>query len=85
MYPKIQPWWLSGLIRNVSNSSRDRRLGPEFESRSRHYGPNTGRNSGGRQIKKCTQYIFGTFLPYCMIYDVNDAIDVLDHPTNGCS
>ena len=28
----IQPWWLSGLICHVSNSSRGRQLGPEFES-----------------------------------------------------
>ena len=33
----IQPWWLSGVISPVSNSSRDRQLGPGFESPSRHY------------------------------------------------
>ena len=27
-----QPWWPSGLSRHVSNSSRDRSLGPRFES-----------------------------------------------------
>ena len=74
----IQPWWLSGLIHHVSNSSRDRWLGPEailrinldtspksepaLEPHSRavpsveaHHHvncPNTGRNSGGRGIKK---------------------------------
>ena len=32
----IQPCWLSGLIRHVSNSSRNRGLGPEFESCSGH-------------------------------------------------
>ena len=26
------PWWLSGLSHHVSNSSRDRRLGPRFKS-----------------------------------------------------
>ena len=29
---EIQPWWLSGLIHHISNSSRDRQLGSEFES-----------------------------------------------------
>ena len=29
-----QPWWPSGLICHVSNSSRDRQLGPKFESLS---------------------------------------------------
>ena len=29
---KNRPWWLSGLSRHVSNSSRDRGLGPRFES-----------------------------------------------------
>ena len=33
----IQPWWISGLICHVLNSSRDRQLGPEFESRSRQF------------------------------------------------
>ena len=30
------PWGPSGLSRHVSNSSRDRGLGPRFESRLRH-------------------------------------------------
>ena len=29
-------WWPSGLSRHVSNSSRDRVLGPRFESHLRH-------------------------------------------------
>ena len=33
----IQPWWLSGLIHYVSNSSRYRQLGLEFESRLRRF------------------------------------------------
>ena len=33
----MQPWWLSGLIHHVSNSNRDRELGPEFESRLRQF------------------------------------------------
>ena len=32
----IQPWWLSGLSRHLSNSGRNRVLGPRFESRWRH-------------------------------------------------
>ena len=31
-----RPWWPSGLIHHVSNSSRDRQLGPRFESSLGH-------------------------------------------------
>ena len=31
-----RPWWPSGLIHHVSNSSRDRWLGPRLESRLGH-------------------------------------------------
>ena len=31
-----RPWWLSGLSHHVSNSSRDKGLGPRFKSCSRH-------------------------------------------------
>ena len=34
--PLDRPWWLSGRSRHVSNWSRDRHLGPRFESRLRH-------------------------------------------------
>ena len=30
-----RPWWLSGIFRHVSNSSRDRGLGTRFESPTR--------------------------------------------------
>ena len=33
---KPGPWWPSGLIHHVSNSSRDRQLGPKFKSHSGH-------------------------------------------------
>ena len=37
MQVRIQPWWLIGLICHISNSSRNGRLGPDFETRSRHF------------------------------------------------
>ena len=35
-YKCNRPWWPSGLIGHVSNLSRDRWLGPKFESWSGH-------------------------------------------------
>ena len=32
-YVTDRPWWPSGLSNHVSNSSRDRHLGPRLESR----------------------------------------------------
>ena len=59
-----QPWWPIGLIRLVSNSSRDRRLGPRFKSHPEHghNGPTCNNNYDDTNVLD--------IIPWCYLFSL---------------